>query len=90
MRRRSSGRCASTLPFEVGSSSLPAAADTSSRSAEAPTQNLYLFIEGLFTSMPTMEVTEITIANIGGKTTAQVQLAFYLSPRLLTEEEGAD
>ena len=58
--------------------------------AEAPTQNLFLFIEGLSTSMPTMEVTEITIGNIVGKTTAQVQLAFYLSPRLLTEEEGAD
>ncbi len=57
---------------------------------EAPTQNLYRFLEGLSTSMPTMEVAEITIGNIGGKTTAQVQLAFYLSPRLLTEEEGAD
>ena len=58
--------------------------------AEARTQNLYLFIERLSTSMPTMEVTEITMAGNGLKTTAQVQLAFYLSPRPVTEEEGAD
>ena len=58
--------------------------------AEAPTQNLYKFIERLSTSMPVMEVTAITIGNPGEKATAQVQLAFYLSPRLLTEEEGAD
>ena len=58
--------------------------------AEAPTQNLYKFIERLSTSMPVMEVTAITIGNPGEKATAQVQLVFYLSPRLLTEEEGAD
>ena len=58
--------------------------------AEAPTQNLYQFIEGLSNSMPVMEVAEITIGNPGEKATAQLQLAFYLSPRLVTEEEGAD
>ena len=58
--------------------------------AEAPTQNLYQFIERLSNSMPVMEVAAITIGNPGEKATAQVQLAFYLSPRLVTEEEGAD
>lgn len=58
--------------------------------AEAPTQNLYRFIEGLSKRMPVMEVTEITLGNPGEKATAQLQLAFYLSPRLVTEEEGAD
>ncbi len=59
-------------------------------SAEAPTQNLYQFVEQLSNSMPVMEVAEITIGNPGPKATAQLQLAFYLSPRLVTEEEGAD
>ncbi len=59
-------------------------------SAEAPTQNLYQFIERLSNSMPVMEVAAITIGNPGEKATAQMQLAFYLSPRLVTEEEGAD
>ena len=59
-------------------------------SAEAPTQNLYQFIERLSNSMPMMEVAAITIGNLGEKATAQLQLAFYLSPRLVTEEEGAD
>jgi len=58
--------------------------------AEAPTQNLYQFIERLSNSMPVMEVAAITIGNPGEKATAQMQLAFYLSPRLVTEEEGAD
>jgi len=59
-------------------------------SAEAPTQDLYQFIERLSNSMPVMEVAAITIGNPGEKATAQMQLAFYLSPRLVTEEEGAD
>lgn len=58
--------------------------------AEAPTQDLYQFIERLSNSMPVMEVAAITIGNPGEKATAQMQLAFYLSPRLVTEEEGAD
>ena len=58
--------------------------------AEAPTQNLYQFIERLSNSMPVMEVAAITIGNPGEKATAQMQLAFYLSPRLVMEEEGAD
>ena len=58
--------------------------------AEAPTQNLYRFIEGLSKRMPVMEVTEITLGNPGEKATAQLQLAFYLSPRPVTEEEGSD
>ena len=57
---------------------------------EAPTQDLYQFIERLSNSMPVMEVAAITIGNPGEKATAQMQLAFYLSPRLITEEEGAD
>jgi len=57
---------------------------------EAPTQDLYQFIERLSNSMPVMEVAAITIGNPGEKATAQMQLAFYLSPRLVTEEEGAD
>ncbi len=57
---------------------------------EAPTQDLYQFIERLSNSMPVMEVAAITIGNPGAKATAQMQLAFYLSPRLVTEEEGAD
>ena len=58
--------------------------------AEAPTQNLYQFIERLSNSLPVMEVAAITIGNPGEKATAQMQLAFYLSPRPVTEEEGAD
>jgi len=57
---------------------------------EAPTQDLYQFIERPSNSMPVMEVAAITIGNPGEKATAQLQLAFYLSPRLVTEEEGAD
>ncbi len=58
--------------------------------AEAPTQDLYQFSERLSNSMPVMEVAAITIGNPGEKATAQMQLAFYLSPRLVTEEEGSD
>ena len=58
--------------------------------AEAPTQNLYHFLSRLSNRMPAMGVSEITIGNPGEKATAQVQLAFYLSPRPITEEEGAD
>ena len=58
--------------------------------AEAPIQNLYQFIDRLSNRMPVMEVASITIGNPGEMATAQLQLAFYLSPRLLTEEEGAD
>ncbi len=57
---------------------------------EAPTQNLYQFIDRLSTSLPVMEITEIALGNPGEKATAQVQMAFYLSPRLISEEEGAD
>lgn len=57
---------------------------------EAPTRNLYRFIERLSNSMPVMEVAEITIGTPGEKATAQVQLAFYLSPHPVTEEAGAD
>ncbi len=58
--------------------------------AEAPTQNLYHFISRLSNRKPAMKVDEITIGNPGEKATAQIQLVFYLSPRPITEEEGAD
>ena len=58
--------------------------------AEAPTQDLYHFISRLSNRMPSMKVAEITIGNPGDKATAQVQLLFYLSPRPITDEEGAD
>ena len=58
--------------------------------AEAPNLDLYRFIDRLSSSMPAMKVDAITIGNPGEKATAQVQLAFYLSPRLLPEEEGAE
>ncbi len=58
--------------------------------AEAPTRNLYQFIDRLSNSMPVMEVDQITIGNPGEKATTQLQLAFYLSPRMVAEEEGAD
>ena len=59
-------------------------------SAEAPTENLYQFIDQLSTRLPAMEVAEVTIGNPGPQATAQLQLAFYLSPRPIPEEEGTD
>ena len=58
--------------------------------AEAPTQNLYQFVQELSNSMPVMKVTQFTLGSPGEKATAQLQLAFYLSPRIVAEEEGAD
>ena len=55
---------------------------------EAPTQNLYRFIERLSNSMPVMEVAEITIGTPGKRLPLRCSWPSSFRPHPVTEEAG--
>jgi hypothetical protein len=51
---------------------------------------IYRFLFRLHEKVPVVSVPNISIANPNANSTAQVQLVFYLSPDLTSDDEGAD
>lgn len=56
----------------------------------APPEDLYRFLAVLHAKVPIMGVSSITMINPGPDARAEIQLVFYLSPRPVPDDEGAD
>jgi hypothetical protein len=54
------------------------------------TEAVYRFLSRLYEKVPVVSVPNISIANPSAEATAQVQLVFYLSPELTSDDKGAD
>lgn len=59
-------------------------------SVAAPPEDLYRFLARLHGKVPVMGVPSITMINPGADASAEIQLVFYLSPRPVSDDEGAD
>ena len=59
-------------------------------SVDAPTEDLYRFLARLHDKVPVMGVPSITMISPGAESSAEIQLVFYLSPRPVSDDEGAD
>lgn len=57
---------------------------------DAPPEDLYRFLAALHGKVPIMGVSNITMINPGPEARAEIQLVFYLSPRPVSDDEGAD
>ena len=59
-------------------------------SVAAPPESLFRFLAELHGKVPIMGVSSITMINPGPEASAEIQLVFYLSPRTVSDDEGAD
>ena len=59
-------------------------------SVQGTTEGIYQFLARLHEKVPVVVAPNISISSPGAGASAQVQLVFYLSPRAISDDEGAD